>query len=82
MYLANVRSETCDLPIEAGDELFSADLGEQSAGMVVNPASSSNGGIDLLAVIQASSVEAGEIHWKSLDGPALGIMPLPYSAIQ
>ena len=82
MYLANVRPETCDPPIEAGDELFSADLGEQSAGMVVNPASSSNGGIDLLAVIQASSVEAGEIHWKSLDGPALGIMPLPYSANQ
>jgi folate-binding protein YgfZ len=82
MYLANVRPETCDLPIEAGDELFSADLGEQSAGMVVNPASSSDGGTDLLAVIQASSVEAGEIHWKSLDGPALGIMPLPYSAIQ
>ncbi|PTQ79885.1 hypothetical protein C8R21_12112 [Nitrosospira multiformis] len=82
MYLANIRSETCDLPIEAGDELFSADLGEQSAGMVVNPASSSDGGTDLLAVIQASSVEAGEIHWKSLDGPALGIMPLPYSAIQ
>jgi hypothetical protein len=50
--------------------------------MVVNPASSSDGGTDLLAVIQASSVEAGEIHWKSLDGPALGIMPLPYSAIQ
>ncbi|MBN9133777.1 MAG: folate-binding protein YgfZ [Nitrosospira multiformis] len=83
MYLANVRAETCELPIEAGDELFSTGLGgEQSAGMVVNPASSSDGGTDLLAVIQASSVEAGEIHWKSLEGPALGIMPLPYSANQ
>jgi folate-binding protein YgfZ len=80
MFLANVRSETSDAPIEAGDELFSADLGEQSAGMVVNAASSPNGGTDLLAVIQTSSVEASEIRWKSLDGPALGIMPLPYSA--
>ena len=82
MYLANVRSESSGTPIEAGDELFSANLGEQSAGMVVNAASSPDGGTDLLAVIQTSSVEAGEIRWKSLDGPVLGIMPLPYSANQ
>ena len=82
MYLANVRPETSGPPVEAGDELFSADLGEQSVGMVVNAAASPDGGIDLLSVIQTGSVEAGEIRWKSLDGPVLGIMPLSYSANQ
>ena len=81
MYLANVQP-TQETLIEAGDELFSADMGEQSSGMVVNAAVSPDGGIDLLAVVQTSSVEAGQVHWKSLDGPPLKIMPLPYSTNQ
>jgi len=76
MYLANIQSLK---PVAAGDELFSADMAEQSSGMVVNAAPSPDGGFDVLAVIQASSVEAGKIHWQALDGPALEIMPLPYS---
>jgi hypothetical protein len=82
MYLANVQPAVSETPIEAGDELFSTDMGEQSSGMVVNVAASPDGGFDLLAVIQISSVEAGQIHWKSPDGPALEIMPLPYSVDQ
>ncbi len=76
MYLANIRSVR---PVAAGDELFSADMAEQSSGMVVNAAPAPDGGFDVLAVIQTSSVGAGEIYWKTLDGPALKIMPLPYS---
>jgi len=76
MYLANIQSIK---PVAAGDELFSADMAEQSNGMVVNAAPSPDGGFDVLAVIQTSSVEAGKIHWQALDGPALEIMPLPYS---
>ncbi len=76
MYLANIQSIK---PVAAGDELFSADMAEQSSGMVVNAAPSPDGGFDVLAVIQTSSVEAGKIHWHALDGPALEIMPLPYS---
>jgi folate-binding protein YgfZ len=75
MYLANIQSAK---PVAAGDELFSADMTEQSSGMVVNAAPSPDGGFDVLAVIQISSVEAGKIHWQALDGPTLEIMPLPY----
>jgi folate-binding protein YgfZ len=76
MYLANIQSVK---PVAAGDELFSADMAEQSSGMVVNAAPSPDGGFDVLAVIQTSSVEASKIHWQALDGPTLEIMPLPYS---
>jgi folate-binding protein YgfZ len=82
MYLAHIKPEAGETVIAAGDELFSADMGEQSSGMVVNAAASPNGGADLLAVAQTSSVEAGEIHWKSLEGPVLKIMPLPYVVSQ
>lgn len=76
MYLANIQSLK---PVAAGDELFSVDMAEQSSGMVVNAAPSPDGGFDVLAVIQTSSVEAGKIHWQALDGPTLEIIPLPYS---
>jgi folate-binding protein YgfZ len=79
MYLAHIRSAAPESPVNAGDELFSVDTGEQSSGMVVNATASPDGGFDMLAIIQISSVEAGEVHWKALDGPALEIMPLPYS---
>ncbi len=77
MVLANIKPPP-EASIEAGDELFSADMGEQSSGMIVNSASVPDGGFDVLAVIQTSSIEAGKIHWMSLDGPTLEIMPLPY----
>ena len=66
------------VPVAAGDELFSTDMGEQSSGMVVNAASAPEGGFDVLAVIQTSSIETGKIYWGSPGGPPLEIMPLPY----
>jgi tRNA-modifying protein YgfZ len=79
MYLANIRPGISENPVEAGNELFGADMGEQSIGMVVNASPSPEGGFDVLAVIQVSSVEAAAVHWKSLAGPSLKITPLPYS---
>jgi hypothetical protein len=76
MYLAHLSADTTP---SAGDELFSSDMEEQSSGMIVNAEASPEGGYDLLAVIQMSSVEAGAIHWKSLDGPQLQLRPLPYT---
>lgn len=76
MFLAHIQSVT---PVSAGDELFSADMAQQSSGMIVNAAPAPDGGFDVLAVIQMSSVEAGSVHWQSLDGPALKILPLPYT---
>lgn len=78
MYLANIASS---LPVSAGDHLFSAELSEQACGMIVNAVSSPEGGYDVLAVIQITSVEAGKIFWKSLDGTALQIQPLPYPEV-
>lgn len=81
MYLANIRTDSLP-PVAAGDELFSIGMGDQSAGMIVNAANSPDGGVDILAVVQTASAGEGredEIRWKSLDGPPLAFMPLPYS---
>ncbi|MHB0985010.1 MAG: CAF17-like 4Fe-4S cluster assembly/insertion protein YgfZ [Sulfuricella sp.] len=72
LYLAHLDTDSSPQP---GDELFGA---EQSAGMAVNVQASPGGGFDLLAVIPTSSVEAGDIRWKSPDGPILQFLPLPY----
>jgi len=75
MYLAHIASDAAPQP---GDKLYSADLGEQSSGMIVNAAPAPESGYDALAAIQMSSVEAGGVRWKALDGPALEFLPLPY----
>lgn len=76
MFLAHITTTEA---IKAGDTLYSRDMNDQSSGNIVNVASSPYGGYDILAVIQQSSVDIGEIHWQSLRGPALEIKPLPYS---
>ncbi len=76
MFLANISTlET----VAAGDELFSVDMAEQSCGKIVNAALSPDGGYDVLAVIQKSSVAAEVVFWGSLNGPELRIIPLPYA---
>ena len=74
MYLANAP-----VSAQAGDALFSGDLGEQASGMVVNAEASPEGGYDLLAVVQASSRERSTVHLKAPGGPALRFLPLPYA---
>jgi tRNA-modifying protein YgfZ len=65
--------------VQAGDELYSADFEGQASGMVVNSAPSPTGGYDALAVMQIDSAAAQTMHVKSLDGPPLKILPLPYN---
>lgn len=78
MYRAHLDAD--QLPeIAAGDNLFSADTRDQACGMIVNTTPAPAGGANILAVIQVSSAETGCIHWKTPDGPALTIQPLPYS---
>lgn len=76
MFLAHIGSTQT---IQAGDALYSSDMEDQSSGNIVNAAPSPQGGFDVLAVIQQSSVDTGGIHWQSLQGPTLEIKPLPYS---
>lgn len=78
MYLANISTTEM---VVAGDELFSADMVEQSCGKIVNAAPSPNGGVDVLAVIQVSSVEAGYIFCRQVGGPVLEIIQLPYTLV-
>jgi folate-binding protein YgfZ len=66
-------------PPEAGDELFSSELDGQASGMVVNAQAAPEGGYDLLAVVQRSSIAQGTLHLRAADGPVLSIQPLPYA---
>jgi len=76
MVLANIATDAVPQP---GDKLYSAELGDQASGSIVNAAASPDGGCDVLAVIQISSITTGAVHWKSPDGPVLKLLPLPYT---
>jgi folate-binding protein YgfZ len=76
MVLAHVAGEIMPQP---GDELFNNGMEAQVSGMVVNAQAAPEGGYDLLAVMQTASINEGAVHFKSLEGPALSIQPLPYT---
>src|SRR5688572_22113942 len=76
MVLAHIESAEQPQP---GDKLYSPDFGEQACGAVVNAARSPEGGHDVLASIQISAAEKSNVHWKSVQGPALKLLPLPYA---
>jgi len=78
MYLAHIDFTASD-NLQAGDELFSADMEGQASGMIVNIAPSPQGGLDMLAVVQSTSQETQSVHWGSLQGPSLHFLSLPYS---
>ncbi len=63
---------------QAGDKLYSQAFGNQSSGMIVNAVRVGDGRHDVLAVVQTSTIENSDMHWKSPDGPALEIVALPY----
>lgn len=76
MYRAHVATDALPQP---GDSLYGADSGdEQSAGKVVFAVPAPGGGVDLLAVLQITSVEKGPVHLQSAGGPQLEFMDLPY----
>lgn len=79
MYLAHIASGSADVVVMPGDELFGDALADQSCGKIVNSAPAPDGGFDVLAVIQVSSKEAGNIYWQSTKVEQLEIIPLPYS---
>lgn len=65
--------------VKPGDLLYSEDLEDQSSGMIVNAVSAPQGGVDVLAVIQQSSMENYDLHLHSLAGSTLVMKPLPYA---
>jgi len=63
-----------------GDALYSAAFGaEQASGAVLAAAPAEGSGYEALAVIQTTAVASGPVTWKSPDGPAVELKPLPYS---
>ena len=68
-------------PAAPGDALHAADLPGQASGTVVNAAPAPEGGSELLAVVQISSLEsASAIRLGAADGPPLEPLPLPAAA--
>lgn len=65
-------------PVAEAMPLYAPDLAEQACGMVVNCAPIGDGVSELLAVVQISSVEAGEVRLGSQTGARLEFLPLPY----
>lgn len=76
MYRARFEGDALPRP---GDSVFAPDFPGQSAGTVVAAQPAPDKGFDLLAVIQISSAEAGELHLGSETGPKLSLQTLPYS---
>ena len=74
MYLAHLAAGEP----RPGDKLYSADLGGQASGTIVNAAPAPEGGFDALAAMQIASAASGSVHWKTPDGPELKLLPLPY----
>ena len=75
LFLAHV-----DALAAPGDSLYSQDLPGQAVGMVANAAVAPGGGSDVLAVLQISSYDAGDVRLGAPDGPCLTFMALPYAA--
>ncbi len=66
----------------AATNLYSATLGEQACGMVVDAVPAPDGGCDLLAVVQIDATLASQLHLGTADGPVLSLLGLPYAIPQ
>lgn len=64
--------------VNAGDKLYSADLGDQAGGMIVAGVPARNGGSDVLAVLRTANAGNEPYHLGSQQGPSLEITALPY----
>ncbi|MBI5041664.1 MAG: folate-binding protein YgfZ [Gammaproteobacteria bacterium] len=76
MYLARLQTEHAPHP---GDDLFSPDDPQQSAGKIVNAQPHPDGGYAVLAVVQIGSREASAVRFGAADGPELVFAELPYA---
>ncbi|MEQ1775085.1 MAG: folate-binding protein [Burkholderiales bacterium] len=76
--MVRAHVDSADVP-HAGDKLYSEAFGDQASGMIVSAVSSNAHKHDVLAVVQTSSIEKEDVHWKSVAGPTLKIIALPYA---
>ena len=77
MYRAHANTDTVPAP---GDNLYSPAETDQSVGKVVEAQPNPNGGVDLLAVIQIATADAGDVRLAANDdGTRLEFQDLPYT---
>ena len=83
-YLGRIKQRTYRVRLpdgvsaKVGDRLFSNQYGaDQASGTILNVAPTTKAD-DALAVIYTNAIEHG-IHYGAIDGPAVQILPLPYS---
>lgn len=68
--------------IAAGQEVFAASDAEQPVGTVAQAAPAPDGGWAGLISIQIAAIDAGGLHARSAEGPALTVEPLPYPLVE
>ncbi|MDM0020041.1 CAF17-like 4Fe-4S cluster assembly/insertion protein YgfZ [Variovorax saccharolyticus] len=68
--------------IAAGEEVFAANDPEQPVGTVAQAAPAPGGGWAALISIQIAAIDAGGLHARAADGPALTVEPLPYPLLE
>ena len=66
------------VPLQAGQEVFSAADDGQPCGLVVQAAEAPAGGWDAIVSIQISAAEGGRLQAGAPGGPPLTLLPLPY----
>ena len=77
MYRAHVTTDTVPSP---GDNLYSPAETDQSVGKIVEAQPNPKGGIDLLAVIQIATADAGDVRLTAAEDAArLEFQDLPYT---
>ncbi|WP_249931382.1 folate-binding protein [Ramlibacter sp. 2FC] len=73
-YLAHAEAS-----MAAGQEIFAAADPGQPCGLVAQAAAAPAGGFDAIVSLQISAAETGALRLGAADGPALSLLPLPYS---
>lgn len=76
MYLIHMNTDSAPAP---GDEIFTADNKEQSAGRIVNAAAHPDGGYTALGVIQIASAESGSLFLGPTEEIPVEMLELPYA---
>jgi folate-binding protein YgfZ len=75
MYLAHLESPVAPRP---GDAVFAPDVGERSAGTIVDAQPAPEGGFDVLVVAQITSARGAGLRLASPSGAPLALRTLPY----
>jgi folate-binding protein YgfZ len=71
-----------DDAVAAGQEVFAGNDPAQPVGTVAQAAPDPKGGWAALISIQIAAIDAGGLHARAIDGPALTVEPLPYPLLE